>query len=226
MKILFRKSAFLTSLFAISVAIPVTLLQAEEVDFSCMSYLVKGKIQVSEHLKEYDIVLENHCPGTVHWSMCIERMEPWTNEVQEALTPSGILEKDKKSRVNLQMKKRLDESRSRQAFREFYLQVGYAIKPPAIARCVAKGCEAKRRSLRTKFRANDAAWQRAKKTQTARISTECPQSGWDSDAQDACTANIRKSSLASMKEFAQKEKEIVSKISAVGLEECQIHGGG
>jgi hypothetical protein len=96
MKILFRKFAFLTILFAVSVLVPVTLLQAEEVDFSCMNYLVKGKTQVSEHYKEFDIVLENRCPGTVYWSMCIERMDPWTNEIQVGLNPSGKIEMNKK----------------------------------------------------------------------------------------------------------------------------------
>ncbi len=226
MKTFFWKFAFLTGLFAVGVSTPLTHLPAAEVDFSCINYLVKAKIQVSEHLKEYDIVLDNRCPGTVYWSMCIERMDPWTNELQEAITPSGILEKDKKSRVNLQMKKRLDESRSRQAFKEFYVQVGYTIKPPAIAHCVATGCEAMRRGLRTKFSANDAAWQRAKKAQVARISTECPQSGWDSSAQDNCAFEIRKNDLPSMERFAQKRDELTTKISAVDPEVCQLHGGG
>jgi len=76
MKILFREFAFLTILFAVSVLVPVTLLQAEETDFSCMSYRVKGKIQVSANYKEFDIILENRCHGSVYWSMCIERMDP------------------------------------------------------------------------------------------------------------------------------------------------------
>ena len=119
MKTLFRKFTFLTILCAVGVAIPVTHLPAEEVDFSCISYQVKGKIQVSTHRKEYDIVLENSCPGSVYWSMCIELMDPWTNEIQVALTPSGKLEMEKQSRVNLQMKNLLDESRTRYAFQSF-----------------------------------------------------------------------------------------------------------
>lgn len=47
MKTLFRKFAFLTVLFAVSVSIPVRYLPAEEVDFSCMSHQVKGKPQIS-----------------------------------------------------------------------------------------------------------------------------------------------------------------------------------
>lgn len=226
MKILFRKFTFLTSLLAVSVSIPVTFLQAKEVDFSCMSYEVKEKIQVSNIYREYDIILENRCPGSVYWSMCIERMDPWTHEIAEALTPSGIIQMEKKSRVNLQMKRRLDESRSRQAFQEFYLNIGYALKLPVNTLCVAPVCESKRRGLRTKFRSNDAAWQKAKKTLTARISTECPQSGWDSSTQDVCEAKIRENSQATMGQFAQKEKELKNKLSAVDPGRCQVHAGG
>ncbi len=226
MKTLFRKFAFLAILSAVSVSIPLTLLQAKEVDFSCMSYKVKEKIQVSEHHKEYDIILENRCPGSVYWSMCIERMDPWTHEIQEALTPSGIIQMEKKSRVNLHMKRRPDKSRSRQAFQEFYLHIGYALKPPVNTQCVATGCELKRRDLRAKFRLNDAAWKKAKKTLVARISAECPQTGWDSSTQDVCETKMRENSQAPMGQFAQKEKELKHKLSAVDPERCQIHAGG
>ena len=74
--------------------------------------------------------------------------------------------------------------------------------------------------------ANDAAWQKAKKALTARLSTECPKSGWDSGAQDVCKAKIRESSQASMDQFAQKEKELKNKIAAVDRERCQVHAGG
>ncbi len=225
MKTLFRKFAFLTILFAVSVSIPVTLLQAEEVDFSCMSYKVKGKIQVSEKYKEYDIGIHNRCPGSVYWSMCIERMDPWTNEIQVALTPSGMLEMQKKTRVNLQMKKRMDKSNTRHAFQEFYLSVGYALKPPANARCVASGCEAKKLSLRTKFRKNDADLHKLKTALAARISTECPQSSWDGSTQEICEAKIRKNSQPQMDQFAQINKELKNKLSAVDREQCQVHAG-
>lgn len=226
MKTLFRKFALLITLIAVIFSIPVTLLHAEEVDFSCMSYHVKGKIQVSERYKEFDIVLNNHCPGAVYWSMCIERMHPWTNEIQEELTPSGLLQKDKKSRVNLQMKKRPDKSQSRQAFQTFYLDVGYALKPPAQPRCGASDCESKLSGLREKFRTHDVAWQKAITTMATRISTECPQSGWDKNPQTECETKIRSSNQASMHQFAQKDQELKNKMSEVGADRCQIYGSG
>ena len=51
-------------------------LRAAETDFSCMSHEVRGKIQVAERYKEYDVIVQNRCPGPVYWSMCIERMDP------------------------------------------------------------------------------------------------------------------------------------------------------
>jgi len=226
MKTLFRKFTFLTILCAVGVAIPVTHLPAEEVDFSCISYQVKGKIQVSTHRKEYDIVLENSCPGSVYWSMCIELMDPWTNEIQVPLTPSGKLQMQKQSRVNLLMKNVLDQSSDRRAFQAFYLSIAYALNPEANVRCVASECESNRRSLRTKFRANDTAWQKAKKELTARLSAECPQSDWDSSKQEACEAKILESSQAPMDQFAQIEKELKNQIAAVDRERCQVHAGG
>ncbi len=222
---LLRKFAFLTCLLAVSFSIPLAPLWAAEVDFSCVSSKVKGKTQVNANHKEYDIVIENRCPGPVYWSMCIERMDPWTNEVKAALTPSGILKVGKKAKVNLQTKKRLDATRSRQDYQEFYLDIGYAIKPPAKARCVASGCESKRRSLRTKFRANDAAWQKANKTLVGRISTECPQSGWDNSEQEVCAAKIRNSAQGSMDRFIQEEKELKSRMATIDPEQCQVYGG-
>jgi len=226
MKIPFRKLAFLTILFTVSISLPVTLLQAEETDFSCMSYRVKGKIQVSANYKEFDIILENRCPGSVYWSMCIERMDPWTHEVGVALTPSGVLEMEKKSRVNLQMKKRQDHSGTRHAYQEFYFNVGYAVKSPANASCVASGCESKRRSLRAKFRTNDTAWQKKKMALAARMATECPQSGWDNSTQSICEAKIRESSQASMDQFAQTDRELKNEMSALDPEQCQVHTSG
>jgi hypothetical protein len=226
MKTLFMKITFLTILFVVSVSIPMTLLQAEEVDFSCMSHLVKGKTQVSEHYKEFDIVMENRCPGTVYWSMCIERMDPWTNKIQVGLNPSGKIEMHKKSKVNLQAKRLWDESQERHSFQEFYVSIGYALKPPATAQCVASGCESKKRSLRTIFRKNDKDWHKTKTALEARIATECPQSSWDGSTQEACEAKIREASQAKMDGFAQKEKDLKDKMWGVDRDLCQVYGGG
>ncbi len=225
MKTLFRKFVYITIFFAVSVSIPVTLLQAEEVDFSCMNYLVKGKTQVSEHYKEFDIVLENRCPGTVYWSMCIERMDPWTNEIQVGLNPSGKIEMHKKSRVNLQTKKLWDNSHERHSYQEFYFSIGYALKPPGAAQCVASVCESKKRSLRTVFRKNDKDWHKAKTALAARIATECPQSSWDGSTKEACEAKIREESQDQMDQFAQKEKDLKDKMWGVDRDLCQVHGG-
>ena len=222
MKTLLTKFVFSTILFAVSVSIPVTLLQAEEVDFSCMSYIVKGKTQVSENYKEYDIAVYNRCPGAVYWSMCIERMDPWTNEVQVGLTPSGKIEKQKKTRVNLQMKQRWDESGTRDAYQAFYMSIGYAIKSIANAQCVASGCESKKRSLRKEFRKNDTEWYKLNTALAARVSNEC-QSGWDSSSMDVCEARIREDSQAQLDQFAQKDEELKNKLSAFDREQCQVY---
>ncbi len=224
MKTLLWKFVLLAILLVICFSIPVGLVQAEGVDFSCMNSRVKAKAQVSTTFKEYDVALENHCPGAVYWSMCIERMDPWTNELQVGLTPSGKIEAQKKSRVNLQVKKRFNESNTRYAYQKFYANVAYALKPPAKPHCAAKECEVKKRSLRAAFRNNDAAWYKAKKAQEARMTAECPQSSWDGSSQEACEAKIREGSQATMDQFAQKEKELKNKLWSVDPERCMVHG--
>ncbi len=220
---IFKSGALFISLAAIGISIPQTDLQAEEVDFSCMSYLVREKVQVTNRYKEVDIVLRNRCPGAVYWSMCIEELSALTDKIEEELTPSGFIEKEKKSRVNLQLKKLTDESRSGEVYEEFYLNVAYGIQSPTKALCVASACEAKKRKLKTQFRTNDKAWQSAINALSARISKECPQTGWGKKAQETCEAEIRSSSQADMEPFAQKEKELKDKLMGVDHERCQVY---
>ena len=72
--------------------------QGESVDFSCMKVQVRPIIQVTDRHKEYDIVVRNKCPGGVYWSMCIERMDPWTHKVVEPHYPAGAVQAGKKAR--------------------------------------------------------------------------------------------------------------------------------
>ncbi len=220
---IFKSGALFISLAAVGISIPLTDLQAEEVDFSCMSYLVREKVQVTKKYKEVDIVLRNRCPGAVYWSMCIEQLNPLTEKIKEELTPSGFIEEEKKSRVNLQLKKLTDDSRSGEVYEEFYLNVAYGIQSPRKAACVANACEVKKSKLKTQFRTNDAAWQSAIKALSLRLSKECPQTGWRKTAQETCEAEIRSSSQADFEHFAQKEMELKDKLMGVDPEQCRVY---
>jgi len=220
---IFKSGALFIGLAAVGISIAQTDLQAKEVDVSCMYYSVRERVEVSKRYKEVDIVVRNRCPGAVYWSMCIEQLSPLTDKIEEELTPSGFIEKEKKSRVNLQMKKLSDESRSGEVFEEFYLNVAYGIQSPKKAPCVASACEAKKRKLKTQFRTNDTAWQSAIKALSTRISKECPQTGWGKKAQETCEAEIRSSSQADLEHFAQKEKELKAKLRGVDPEHCQVY---
>ena len=221
-----KQIAFLASLVVIGVSIPVMPSQAEESNFSCMRHGVVGKIQVIEKYKEYDVVLENRCRGPVYWSVCIERMDPWTNEILETHALSGQAQADKKSRINVQMEKSVDESHSRHAYQEFYVNFEYAIKPPANGQCVASECESKKRGLMAEVRVNDKAWQKANNALAARLSAECPESGWDSSTPDTCEAEIRKAMQPELDLFEQKEKELEGKLAVIDRQRCHVYGGG
>lgn len=218
-----KSAALFISLTAVGISIPLADSKAEELDFSCMSYLVREKVQVSKRYKEADIILHNRCPGAVYWSMCIEQLDPLTDQIEEELTPSGFLEKEKKSRVNLQIKKLTNESGSGEVYEKFYLNVGYAVQTSAKAHCVASDCEAKKHKLKTQVRTNDKAWQAAKQALSARISKECPQSGWGKKAQETCEAEIRSNSQVEMSQFEQKENDLKQKLMGVDPENCKVY---
>ena len=213
-------SASLSVIFIFSPLLPV---QAEEVDLSCMKHRVRAKIQVSKRFREFDVLLENRCPGPVYWSMCIERMDPQTRKIKETLTPSGQVQQEKKTRVNLRMAQVSDDSDPRIVFEEFYLGVGFALNPELIAQCVALDCEAKKQDLRTVFTANDNALQKINTALANRISTECPQSGWSGNDQAECEAGIRQPVQAELDELTNMQNELETQLAAVDPEVCQVY---
>ncbi len=110
MKMILKPLAWSASMAAIFILNPILPVQAEEVDLSCMKHRVRAKIAVSNRFREFDVLVENHCPGPVYWSMCIERMDPQTSKIMETLTPSSRVKVDKKTRVNLRMMRISEES--------------------------------------------------------------------------------------------------------------------
>jgi len=222
---------------AISPAIPASLatllcallpgpLVAQETDLSCMSYRVLDKIQVAERYKEFDVIVTNSCPGAVYWSMCLERLDSRNQRILESHTPSGYVEKDSKSRVNLQMKKSGDDSDFRQRFQEFYASVAYAIDRAPKAQCVATVCEAQKRDMRAEFRANQAAWEAAEGNLAAKLATECPESGWGiTEEVETCRAGIRATWQPELDQFERKDTELRARIVSGDPAHCQVHGG-
>ena len=205
---------------------PPLALRAAEVDLSCASHSVLGKIQVAERYKEYDVVLHNSCPGPVYWAMCIERIDPQSHAIIEVHTPSGYLEAEQKSRVNLHMKKGPERMAFRKRFQEFYVSVGYAIDAAAVANCVASGCEAERRETRARFDANLKAWEQAEAALSARLTKECPQSGWGKTEQvETCEGGIREAAQEQLEKFAQTDTELRQELQNGGPERCRLHGG-
>ena len=213
-------SASLSVIFIFSPLLPV---QAEEVDLSCMKHRVRAKIQVSNRFREFDVLLENRCPGQVYWSMCIERMDPQTRKIKETLTPSGQVQQEKKTRVNLRMAQVSDDSDPRIVFEEFYLGVGFALNPELKAQCVALDCEAKKQDLRTVFTANENTLQKINTELANRISTECPQSGWSGNDQAECEAGIRQAVQAELDELTNMQNELETQLAAVDPEVCQVY---
>lgn len=201
-------------------------LRAAETDFSCMNHEVRGKIQVAERYKEYDVIVQNRCPGPVYWSMCIERMDPLTHKVLEVHTPSGYVEEDKKARVNLQMKKGPERMTFRHRYQEFYVNIGYAIDAVASAACVAKTCEAEQSELRGRLDANITAWEKAEKELAAQLARECPQSGWGKTEEvETCEAGIREAAQAELQQYAATDAELRGQLQGESLERCRVHGG-
>jgi len=214
---------------ALMVALCATILieaEASEVDFSCMSFSVRGKTPLTTQFKEYDVILTNRCPGPVYWTMCIERLDPVSHQNIETHNPSGLIKEEQKARVNLQMKRGPDSMGSQRRYQEFYLGIGYSIKPPAQARCVATRCESENRPLRQELDANLAAWQRARADLSQRLAAECPESAWGrTEETEACESALRQATQASLDGFLQKDKQLRERLLSVHGDGCQVHGG-
>jgi hypothetical protein len=189
-----------------------------------MSYAVNGKPQVTDRYKEYDIVLRNQCPGAVYWNLCIERLDPWTNEILESLNPSGLLEAGTRSRVNLQIKPGPPEMQFRKRFQEFYVSADYAIEPPVHARCVARSCEASRGDLRRQIRQNTERWKDAEKNLADALAAECPRTGW-SESEEGCEKKVREAHQEQFDALAKKDEELRAQLTDGGPEGCTVHAG-
>ena len=219
-------SAFPMSLAVLLCAFLAAPATAQEADLSCMSYRVLDKIQVAERYKEYDVIVENRCPGAVYWTMCIERLDARNQKILESHTPSGYVEKDQKSRVNLQMKKSGADEEFRQRFQEFYVNLGYGIERAAAAKCIAASCETQKRTARAEFRANLGAWVKAQTDLTARLEAECPESGWGvTEEVEICRSGIRETAQAELARFEQADTELRERIVSGDLAYCQVYGG-
>ena len=215
----FLTAAVLLSMFA-------TVAAAAPVDFSCMDYSVRGKTPLTDRYKEYDIVLTNRCPGPVYWTMCIERLDPLTHKVLESHTPSGLIEEEGKSRVNVQMKKGPDRMGSQMRYQEFYLDIGYAIKPPANASCVAKQCESQHQELRGQIDSNLVAWQNAEANLNQRLAAECPESGWDKTKEvEACESAVRQELGPELEQLAQTDAKLREQLRSSDGGACQVYAG-
>ena len=199
---------------------------AAEVDFSCMSHMVRGKTPLTDRYKEYDVIITNRCPGPVYWTMCIERLDPLTHRILESHTPSGLLEEEGKSRVNLQMKKGPDRMGSQKRYQEFYLSIGYAIKPPARASCVARQCESQHQALRGEIDNNLVAWQKAEANLNDRLAADCPESGWGKTEEvEACQTAVRQELEPELEQLAQTDAQLRERLRSADGDPCLVYAG-
>lgn len=198
---------------------------AADVDFSCMSYKVWGKSHVSDQYTSYDIVIQNNCPGSVYWAMCIERIDPVTHKVVETHNPTGYVDAEKKARVNLNLYKRLDDKPFRNRFQEFYVDIGYSIDSLPVAQCYAAQCESSKKALRSEIDANEKAWEKAEKALAARIEAECPDTGWDTDSLAECQSKVRTANESEMEAYVTKDQELRDQMAAIDPEICQVYSG-
>ena len=202
---------------------PFTATMAEEVDFSCMTQTVLSKTPVTERAREFDVMLENECPGPVNWTMCIERMDPFTNRVSETLTPSGQIETDKKFRINLQMQKMEDRQNGLSGYEEFYVNTVYGIDSALPPSCVARKCETDKKSVREKIRANERARQKVQAEVNRKMSRDCPKSGWSDAQQEKCMTQIQKDAKPELESIAETGRELQIELAEINPEECAIH---
>jgi len=217
---------FNCAFFALLVYLPMTALaQDSGVDFSCLSYQVWGKSHVSNQYRSYDIVIQNDCPGAVYWAMCIERLDLNTHKVTETHNPTGYVDEGKKARVNLNLKKDMNKSKFRNRFQEFYVDIGYSIDGLPVAHCYGTQCENKKAPLRAEISANETAWKEAKKSLEAKISAECPDTGWETATHDECVSKAMAGSDSALAGFAATDRKLREQMAAIDPETCRVYSG-
>jgi len=209
----------------VSLAFPFSAIQAVEIDFSCIEYRVWGKSHLSDRYREFDIVLENRCPGPANWTMCIERMDPWTNKVLETHTPSGHILPEKKARVNLQLKRASKDRVFHNRFQEFYVNFGYSINDAPSVECYARQCEEKKKDIRGQIRANEKAWKQTDHKINSQIAEECPDSGWDKTTREECEREIREAQRVQMELYVENDVLLREQITTIDPLHCQVWSG-
>ena len=219
------KTAGYTLFLSLLIGTPSVQADSAEVDFSCMKQMVRPIIQVTDRHQEFDVVIRNWCPGPVFWSMCIERMNPWTHEVLENHLPTGYIEAEKKARVNLQMKATPNAAGDVNRSQEFYVNMAFSIEGPIDASCVASQCEAKKTGLRKQLRNNDVNWQKARVALQARAETACPDNDWTSVDVKNCRQDIMDAASEDMSVYALADEDLRQKLAAIDPETCTVHGG-
>lgn len=212
---------FLSSLICTS---PVRA-ESTEIDFSCMREMVRTIIQVTDRHQEFDIVIRNQCPGAVYWSMCIERMDPWTHKVIENHFPAGYVEAEKKSRVNLQMKATPNATGDQKRSQAFYVNLSYSIEEPSNASCVASQCEAKKTGLRSEVKKNRKAWRKAWQTVQANADAVCPDDGWNSVNLESCRQDVEDAAAEELMVYSETDKSLEQQLAEIDPETCTVYGG-
>ena len=196
---------------------------AEDIDYSCIEETVKPKTRVTQNYQEFDLVLNNDCPGPVYWTMCIERMSPFNHRVLETLTPSGQLAKDKKTRVNLQMHQMEDKANKLAGYEEFYFTVTYGLDQGARPNCAALSCENAKKSVRSEIRSNLRSLQSAQDAADRKAAADCPKTGWSSGQQENCMAKVQKEAKEGLQVYQDRATELNEKLATIEPERCTVH---
>ena len=213
--------------FFLSSFIWTSAVQAEtaEPDLSCMKEMVRPIIQVTDRHQEFDVVIRNQCPGAVYWAMCIDRMNPWTHKVLENHTPTGYVEAEKKSRVNMQMKATPNASGDENRAQAFYVNVSYSIEKPTSAACVASQCEAKKTGLRAAVEENRRAWRKAWQAVEAKAVADCPDNGWNSADLESCRQGVFDAAAEDLSVYSEADESLAQQLAAIDPETCTVYGG-
>jgi hypothetical protein len=215
--------ASLNFVVALSLLPAVSALANDSDPSACIHQEVLPKTMVTQRHQEFDVVLESKCADPVKWTMCIERMDPFTNRVSETLTPSGEIEKGDKFRINLQMKKQEDRAMGLAGYDAFYLNVVYSTGAELPPSCVALECENEKRYVREKMRSNERARQRAEEALNRKMKSECPQSDWSAAQQEKCMSRIQKEGKPELEQLTQTDRELRLELSQINPEKCQLH---
>jgi len=188
-------------------------------DFSCVQQELIQKQQVNQSYLEFDIRISNQCKRPVSWSICVEKINPWTRQIVGTIDPSGTVNPGDSPRINLLMNRQRNPVGPEMEYEKFYFNMAYADSPGTTAACVATECEREKGPLMIQLNEVNADLQKALQQRDQQVEKSC-RGGDVSDS--SCEQKVTQIDKPYRDSLRSKVAEIQAQLDANTEPYCQL----